>query len=129
MSCKSLIYIDIRNRKIYGCGLEIHNDKSVSRGACMTLTKADIVRQVYMDHDEMTKAKAMEAVESFLRLAKDTLIGGEDLLLSGFGKFNVKDKRARRGRNPQTGSEITLAPRRVVTFSPSGILRDKVNGL
>ena len=51
----------------------------------------------------------------------------EDLLLSGFGKFNVKDKNARRGRNPQTGDELTLDARRVVTFKPSGILRDKIN--
>jgi len=95
----------------------------------MTLTKADIVREVYLSHDGITKAQASEAVESFLNLAKTTLIGGDDLLLSGFGKFNVRDKRERKGRNPQTGSELMLAPRRVVTFSPSGILRDKVNSL
>lgn len=129
MSCNGPVFIDMTCIKIYGSAVEIHIDKSVAIGDCMTLTKADIARQIYMNHDQMTKAKAMEAVESFLRLAKGTLIGGEDLLLSGFGKFNVKDKSARRGRNPQTGSELTLAPRRVVTFSPSGILRDKVNGL
>ncbi|SHO53872.1 integration host factor subunit alpha [Desulfopila aestuarii] len=93
----------------------------------MTLTKADIVREVYMHHDEFTKEKSVEAVETLLRLAKDKLISGEDLLLSGFGKFSVRDKRERKGRNPQTGSELMLAPRRVVTFSPSGILREKVN--
>jgi integration host factor subunit alpha len=67
-------------------------------------------------------------VETFLALSKNSLIEGEDLLLSGFGKFNVKDKKARRGRNPQTGDELTLDARRVVTFKPSGILRAKING-
>jgi len=93
----------------------------------MTLTKADIVREVYESQEGMTKAKSLEAVETILRLAKQALISGEDVLLSGFGKFNVSDKEERRGRNPQTGSELMLAPRRVVTFSPSGGLRDKVN--
>ena len=94
----------------------------------MTLTKADIVRKVYMSQDGITKAKSTKAVDALLGLAKKTLINGEDLLLSGFGKFNVKDKRERRGRNPQTGSELILPSRRVVTFSPSGNLRDIVNG-
>ena len=93
----------------------------------MTLTKAELVQQVYKNHDSLTKAQATESVESFLRLSKNSLINGENLLLSGFGKFNVKDKKARRGRNPQTGAELTLSARRVVTFKPSGILRDKIN--
>jgi integration host factor subunit alpha len=94
----------------------------------MTLTKADLVQQVYEKHDNLTKAQAVESVESFLRLSKETLISGSDLLMSGFGKFNVRDKNPRRGRNPQTGEDLTLDARRVVTFKPSGILRDKVNG-
>lgn len=94
----------------------------------MTLTKADIVREVYMKHDNITMAQATEAVEAFLQLSKDTMIGGSDLLLSGFGKFQVNDKKERRGRNPQTGGSLMLAPRRVVTFKASGILRRKVNG-
>ncbi len=94
----------------------------------MTLTKADLVQQVYEKHDNLTKAQAAESVESFLRLSKETLISGSDLLLSGFGKFNVRDKKTRRGRNPQTVEDLTLDARRVVTFKPSGILRDKVNG-
>jgi integration host factor subunit alpha len=93
----------------------------------MTLTKADIVREVYKNHDHLTKAQATEAVESFLRLSKDTLIKGSDLLISGFGKFNVKHKKPRRGRNPQTGDELILDARRVVTFKPSGMLRNRVN--
>lgn len=93
----------------------------------MTLTKTGIVQEVYKNHDHLTKAEATEAVESFLRLSKGSLIKGSDLLLSGFGKFNVRDKNPRRGRNPQTGEDLTLDARRVVTFKPSGILRQKVN--
>jgi integration host factor subunit alpha len=58
---------------------------------------------------------------------KNCLASGEELLISGFGKFNVKDKNARRGRNPQTGEELILEPRRVITFKPSGILRTRIN--
>ncbi|MGB3222576.1 MAG: integration host factor subunit alpha [Desulforhopalus sp.] len=93
----------------------------------MTLTKADLVQQVYEKHENLTKAQATESVEAFLRLSKDTLINGSDLLLSGFGKFNVRDKNPRRGRNPQTGDDLMLNARRVVTFKPSGILRNRVN--
>jgi len=93
----------------------------------MTITKADLVQQIYNKHEELTKDQATEAVEAFLRISKDTLIGGSDLLLSGFGKFNVKEKNSRKGRNPQTGEDLILEGRRVVTFSPSGILRTKVN--
>ena len=93
----------------------------------MTLTKADLVQQVYEKHENLTKAQATESVEAFLRLSKDTLINGSDLLLSGFGKFNVRNKNPRRGRNPQTGDDLMLNARRVVTFKPSGILRNRVN--
>jgi integration host factor subunit alpha len=96
-------------------------------GGNMTLTKADLVQQVYKNHPGLTKAEASESVEAFLRISKDSLINGSDLLLSGFGKFNVKYKNSRRGRNPQTGDELTLDARRVVTFKPSGILREKIN--
>lgn len=94
----------------------------------MTLTKAELIQQVYKNHPTLTKGQATDSVETFLSLSKESLINGEDLLLSGFGKFNVKDKKARRGRNPQTGDELTLGARRVVTFKPSGILRSKING-
>jgi integration host factor subunit alpha len=94
----------------------------------MTLTKADLVQKVYERHENMTKQQSIDAVEAFLRLSKNSLIGGSDLLLSGFGKFNVRDKGPRRGRNPQTGDELILDSRRVVTFKPSGILRHLVNG-
>ena len=93
----------------------------------MTLTKADLVQQVYKNLENLTKSQAADTVETFLRLSKDTLINGSDLLLSGFGKFNIRDKNPRRGPNPQTGDDLTLDARRVVTFKPSGILRNRIN--
>jgi len=93
----------------------------------MTLTKADLVQKIYQTHN-LTKAQATSIVETFLKISKDCLANGEDLLISGFGKFNIK-KNARRGRNPQTGKELILSARKVVTFKPSGILRDRVNGI
>ncbi len=92
----------------------------------MTLTKAEIIQNVYQKHD-LTKVQAAQAVESFLKIAKDCMINGDDLLISGFGKFNVKKKNSRRGRNPQTGKELILEARHVVTFKPSGILRDRIS--
>jgi len=94
----------------------------------VTLTKADLIDQVYASNPKMTKAKAREAVETILYLLKGSLENGEDVLLSGFGKFNVKAKSARKGRNPQTGEAVMLEARKVVTFKPSGTLRKKVNG-
>ena len=94
----------------------------------MTLTKADLIQQVYDQHEGITKVQATDSVEAFLRISKNCLINGSDLLLSGFGKFNARDKKPRRGRNPQTGAELILDARRVVTFNPSGILKDKTNG-
>ncbi len=93
----------------------------------MTLTKADLVQKIYQLHD-LTKNQAADAIETFLEIAKGCLEKGDDLLVSGFGKFNVKQKKSRRGRNPQTGQELILDSRRVVTFKPSGILRERING-
>ena len=93
----------------------------------MTLTKAGLVQQVYKNHDNLTKSQVTDSVEAFLRLSKKSLVNGSDLLLSGFGKFSLRDKRPRRGRNPQTGDDLILEARRVVTFKLSGILRDKIN--
>ena len=93
----------------------------------MTLTKADLVEQVYKNHNDFKKSQAVDVVDSFLGLSKASLINDSGLLLSGFGKFNVKDKRPRRGRNPQTGEDLILEARRVVTFKPSANLRDRIN--
>lgn len=92
----------------------------------MALTKADLVEKVYKNLD-MTKSQASQLVEAFLKISKDILAKGEDVLLSGFGKFSVKAKKARKGRNPQTGSELILDARRVLTFKPSGQLRARCN--
>lgn len=70
----------------------------------------------------------MSLVESTLELVKSTLESGEDVLISGFGKFNVREKRARRGRNPQTGEMIMLPPKRIVTFKSSSVLKRRING-
>ena len=93
----------------------------------MTVTKADLVQAVYTVHN-IPKQEAFRLVEEFLDLAKGCLESGDDLLLSGFGKFKIKDKKPRRGRNPQTGETLILDARRVVTFKPSGILRKRING-
>jgi integration host factor subunit alpha len=66
-------------------------------------------------------------VEELMKIMKETLARGEDLLISGFGKFVVKDKRARRGRNPQTRESLQLRARKVVVFKTSGILRKNIN--
>ncbi len=92
----------------------------------MTLTKADLVNRLY-ESEVLSKAQAIEAVDTVIEIIKDTLENGESVLISGFGKFTVKDKKARRGRNPHTGEDLILEPRRVVTFKPSGVLRKKIN--
>jgi integration host factor subunit alpha len=93
----------------------------------MALTKTDIVDALSKDL-RITKNGAFEVVETVLDLIKKNLAEGEDVLISGFGKFCVKDKKQRKGRNPQSGAEMTLQPMRVVTFQCSGVLRKKVNG-
>ena len=92
----------------------------------MTLKKADIVEAI-AEQDGFTQKKSKRTVETLLELIKSTLVSGEDVMISGFGKFCVKEKGARRGRNPATGETIMLPPRKVVTFRWSGKLRDKIN--
>jgi len=91
----------------------------------MAVTKNDIVTRV--NDLGFTQKKSAEIVESLLEIIKRCLAEGEDLLVSGFGKFCVKTKRPRRGRNPATGEDLILDQRRVVTFKCSGKLRDKIN--
>jgi len=92
----------------------------------MTLTKAQLIDSIYRQVD-LPKTRSAQVVESLLEIIKKTLENGEDVLISGFGKFCVKDKRKRRGRNPQSGEDLMLAERRVVRFKCSGRLKDKVN--
>ncbi len=91
------------------------------------LTKAVIVESVN-DRLGIPKKRCAEMVETLLETIKSTLSSGEDVLITGFGKFNVKDKKERKGRNPATGEDLVLEPRRVVTFTCSGRLRDRING-
>ena len=93
----------------------------------MAFTKAHIVEAV-ADRIGFSKNHSSEIVETLLELIKRSLESGDDVLVSGFGKFCVKEKRERKGRNPATGEDLMLAPRRVVTFKCSGKLRDKING-
>ena len=92
----------------------------------MALTKSDIVARV---HDlGFTKKRSVDIIETLLEIMKGTLEKSEDVLISGFGKFCVKNKKPRRGRNPSTGEDLMLRERRVVTFKCSGKLRKKING-
>ena len=92
----------------------------------MTLTKADIADTI-SDQAGYTKKESLKIVDCLFEYIKTSLESGDDVLISGFGKFSVKGKRARKGRNPQTGDAILLSPRKVVTFKYSGKLRDIVN--
>ncbi len=92
----------------------------------MTLTKADLVERI-QHRTTLSRPESVRAVETLLEIIKSRLEAGENVLISGFGKFAIKDKRARRGRNPHTGEDLILEPRRVVTFHPSGVLRRKLN--
>jgi len=92
----------------------------------MTLTKSHLIDTI-AEQNGFTRKKSIETVEIILEIIKSTLASGEDVLISGFGKFCVKEKRERRGRNPATSEDMILAPRRVVTFKCSGNLRDKID--
>ena len=94
----------------------------------MTLTKANIIDAI-ANQIGFPRNHSSEIVETLLELIKSALESDEDVLISGFGKFCVKEKRQRKGRNPATGEDIMLSPRRVVTFKCSGNLRDRINGL
>jgi len=91
-----------------------------------TLTKARIVEAV-VETNGYTQQKAHETIEILLELIKQALESGDDVLISGFGKFCVKKKSERRGRNPATGTDMMLRSRKVVTFQCSGKLREKIN--
>ena len=92
----------------------------------MTLTKADIAQKIADDCGFM-KNEAAEVLGKLLDIIKTRLISGEDVMISGFGKWSVKAKNARRGRNPQTGDELILDARRVITWKYSPVLKKSVN--
>ena len=93
----------------------------------MSLTKAGIIASIY-NNCGCSKNKSTELIEGILATLKNTLESGEDVLISGFGKFCVKEKGDRLGRNPATGNDLTLGARRVVTFKCSPVLKEKING-
>ena len=93
----------------------------------MSITKAHLVESIH-NQLGLPQNKSVQALESILEIIKKTLVNGEDVMITGFGKFYVKEKRERRGRNPQTGEDLMQGSRRVVGFKCSGKLRDRING-
>lgn len=91
----------------------------------MTLTKSDIIED--LAKSGLSRKESGEILENLLEIIKKNLENGENVLISGFGKFCVRQKGKRRGRNPATGSDLILNERRVVTFSCSPVLREKIN--
>lgn len=91
------------------------------------MTKADVVEAV-SGNCGISRKESVDLVESVFSLIKSCLERGEDLKISGFGKFEVKTKNPRRGRNPQTGEALEISARRVLSFKPSQLLRTAVNG-
>jgi len=94
----------------------------------MTLTKAQIVEALFAQNI-FTKSQSAQIIDTLFELIKKSLEDGEDVLISRFGKFSLREKHQRNGRNPRTGKAMTLPPRRVVTFKCSGVLRTAINGV
>lgn len=92
------------------------------------MTKADIVENVYEKLSVYSKKEAAEIVEIVFEAIKETLAKGEKLKISGFGNFVVRQKASRLGRNPKTGDPITISARKVLTFKPSQVLKNGLNG-
>ena len=90
------------------------------------MTKIDIIQDVY-EKLGLSKKESARVVESVFYIIKDKLAKGEKIKISGFGNFVVKEKKSRRGRNPQTGDEIAISARRVLTFKSSQVLRKALN--
>jgi len=93
----------------------------------LACTKNTIIEKL-VEHQNISDRDASSLIETLLEIMKSSLESGEDVMVSGFGKFEVKEKAPRKGRNPATGKSMMLAKRRVVTFKCSGKLRDKING-
>ena len=91
------------------------------------MTKADIVESIYEKVGGFSKKEAAEIIETVFDTIKETLEAGQKIKISGFGNFVVREKKARIGRNPQTGEEIEISARRVLTFKPSQVLKNILN--
>lgn len=92
----------------------------------MSLTKQTIIEKIANDL-ELSPGQAKKTIEDLLEILKSTLASGEDVMISGFGKFQITDKAQRKGRNPATGGTMMLEKRRVVTFKCAGKLRERLN--
>jgi integration host factor subunit alpha len=92
----------------------------------MALTKETMINNIYNDVG-LSKTKSRSAVESLFEIMKDSLVKGDDVLVSGFGKFLVRSKKERRGRNPQTNQDLQLRARKVVVFKASSVIRKNIN--
>ena len=90
------------------------------------MTKADLIESIYLKTG-FSKKDSAEIVETVFDLIKTTLEDGEKIKIAGFGNFVVKEKPTRRGRNPQTGDEIEISARRILTFKPSQVLKNAIN--
>ena len=90
------------------------------------MTKADMIDAI-CEEIGFSKRESAKIVENMLDIIKERLENGENVMLSGFGSFNIQHKRARVGRNPQTGEDITISARRVLSFKPSNVLREQLN--
>lgn len=93
----------------------------------MAITKSSLIDSICNTVD-LPKQTSKAVVESFFEIIKQSLESEEDVLISGFGRFCLKDKKERRGRNPQTGDDMIMDARRIVTFKCSGVLKEKMNG-
>ena len=93
----------------------------------MALTKIEMISKL-CEEMKLDRKKAMESVEKMIEIIKSTLASGDEVLVSGFGKFSVNQKNARKGRNPATSDDLMLPARKVVVFKYSGKLRDRMNG-
>lgn len=92
-----------------------------------TLTKSGIIDEIVLNTG-LSRKEASDGIETFIEVVKETLEKGDPVSISGFGKWKVRGKTARRGRNPKTAEEITISPRTVVTFSLSNVLRSRLAG-
>ena len=92
------------------------------------MTKSDIVEKVNAQVEEFSKKRSAEVVTLVLDLIKEALEKGEKVKISGFGNFEIRKKEPRKGRNPQTGDEIVISERRVLTFKASQVLKERLNG-
>lgn len=91
------------------------------------MTKADLIENIYLKTG-FSKKESADIVEMVFDLMKETLEDGEKIKIAGFGNFVVKEKDSRRGRNPQTGDEIEISSRKILTFKPSQVLKASING-